>query len=133
MLLHRRRGDRARARVLAQAALLAAALTGCTQIRVRIMEARPARSPGCAVAVLPGETGPRYDAFSDVAYAEVRCRKRERCVDELRKQACVVGATAVYWSWEETRDGQTEIDAHFAVPVARSSDLEIWPAGGCVR
>jgi len=121
-----------RRRLLAFAAILAA--TGaCVDLRMRVIEARPSRPPGCAVDLFPGEKYPlQYGAFADVAYAEVRCRKRDRCIDELRRQACAVGAQGVYWSWEETRNGQTDIDAHFAVRVTGhgSSARSEWGSRG---
>jgi hypothetical protein len=101
---------------------LAATLTtmgACADtVRLRLLdEVRPARPAGCAVDLFPGEKFPvGYGPYADLAYAEVTCRARERCIDELRRQACAVGARGVYWSWEETRDGRTEIDAHLAVP-----------------
>jgi hypothetical protein len=121
------------ARMLALGALLAVG-GACVDVRLRLIGgARRSRPTGCAVDLFPGEKFPRYEAFFDVAYAEVRCRKRDRCIDELRKQACAVGARAVYWSWEETRDGYTEIDAHFAVPTTRPSGLELGSPGGRLR
>jgi len=107
--------------IVAALALLLTMTGGCTEvIRFRVMDdSYPWRPAGCALDVLPGEKGPRYTWFEDVAYAEVRCRARERCIAELRRLACAVGARSVYWGWEETRDGRTEIDASFAVPVRR--------------
>jgi len=92
-------------------ALLAAA---CVDIEVqRIGPDRPSRPPGCAVELLP-DTKPAYE-FVDVATGTVSCaRKRDKCLDELRKQACVVGADAVYGFSERTESMYTHISARFA-------------------
>ena len=103
---------------MALAAILTTTGACADVIRLRVIgEARPSRPAGCAVDLFPGEKFPPYGAFADIAYVEVSCRSRERCIDELRRQACKVGARGVYWSWEEARDGHTEIDAYFAAPV----------------
>ena len=112
-------------RLLALGATLTA--TGaCADIQVRVMEPRPARPAGCAVDLFP-EKDTGYDAEMPVAYAEARCRKRETCIDELRRQACAVGARGVDWVWEGTSDGQTEIDAYFVLPLANRDLLEWGP------
>jgi hypothetical protein len=87
---------------------------GCVDIDVqRIGAERPSRPPGCAVEVIP-EGKPAFD-FVDVASANVSCaRKRDRCLDELRKQACVVGADAVYGFSEKTESMYVHINARFA-------------------
>jgi hypothetical protein len=92
-------------------ALLAAA---CVDIEVqRIGPDRPSRPPGCAVELLP-DAKPAYE-FVDVATGTVSCaRKRDRCLDELRKQACAVGADAVYGFSESTESMYTHITARFA-------------------
>lgn len=91
--------------------LLAAA---CVDIELqRIGPDRPSRPPGCPVELLP-DAKPAYD-FVDVASGTVSCaRKRDRCLDELRKQACVVGADAVYGFSESTESMYTHITARFA-------------------
>ena len=109
----------ARAYKWAAMALLLTTTGACTEvIRFRVIDDEyPSRPAGCALDMWPGEKGPGYGMFTDVAYAEVRCRARARCIDELRRLACAAGARGVYWGSEETRDGRTEIDASFAVPV----------------
>ena len=91
--------------------LLAAA---CVDIEVqRIGPDRPSRPPGCAVELLP-DAKPAYE-FVDVANGTVSCaRKRDKCLDELRKQACAVGADAVYGVTERTESMYTHITARFA-------------------
>jgi hypothetical protein len=76
--------------------------SGCVDVDVRrIGPARPSRPPACNVDVI-AEGRPGYD-FVDVASANVSCaRTRDRCLDELRKQACVVGADALYGFSERT-------------------------------
>jgi hypothetical protein len=88
--------------------------SACVDIEVqRIGADHPSRPPGCAVEVIPGGK-PGYD-FVDVASANVSCaRKRDRCLDELRKQACVVGADAVYGFSEKTESMYLHINARFA-------------------
>ena len=51
----------------------------------------------------------------DVASANVSCaKKRDRCLDELRKQGCVVGADAVYGFSERTESIYIHMTATFA-------------------
>jgi hypothetical protein len=87
----------------------------CVDIDVqRIGPARPSRPSGCAV-VLFVEGRPGYEVV-DVATANVSCaRNRDRCLDELRKQACVVGADTVYAFSERTESSYFHINARFAV------------------
>jgi len=95
--------------------VLALLLVGaCVDIEVqRIGPDRPSRPPGCAVELIP-DGKPGYD-FVDVASANVSCaKKRDRCLDELRKQACVVGADAVYGFSEKTESMYLHINARFA-------------------
>ncbi|HXU03989.1 MAG TPA: hypothetical protein VN903_23670 [Polyangia bacterium] len=101
-----------RSRLLGLGALLLAG--ACVDIEVqRIGPDRPSRAPGCAVEVLP-DSKPAYN-FVDVASANVSCaKKRDRCLDELRKQACVVGADAVYGFSERTESMYLHINARFA-------------------
>jgi len=100
-----------RLRPIVLALLLAGA---CVDIEVqRIGPDRPSRAPGCAVELIP-DGKPGYD-FVDVASANVSCaKKRDRCLDELRKQACVVGADAVYGFSEKTESMYLHINARFA-------------------
>jgi hypothetical protein len=100
------------ARSLALAVLLLAG--GCVDIELRrIGPERPSRPAGCAVELLP--EGRPADPFEDVATANVSCaKKRDRCLDELRKQACVVGADAVYGFSERTESIYIHITARFA-------------------
>ena len=100
-----------------RAALVAAMLAvagACVDIDVRLIgPARPSRPPGCNVDLITvGEPG--YE-FADVAFANVSCaRSRERCFAELRKQACVVGADAVYGFSERTESMYIHMTATFA-------------------
>ena len=89
-------------RALAAAALLLLALGGCVDANIRLIgPAHPSRPPGCNVEVI-AEGQPGYE-FVDVASANVSCAKnRDRCLDELRKQACVVGADTLYGFSERT-------------------------------
>jgi hypothetical protein len=86
----------------------------CVDIELqRIGPDRLSRPPGCAVELLP-DAKPGFE-FEDVATGTVSCaRKRDRCLDELRKQACVVGADAVYGFSERTESMYTHITARFA-------------------
>ena len=92
-------------------AMLAAA---CVDIEVqRIGPDRPSKPPGCAVELLPNAK-PAFE-FEDVATGTVSCaRQRDKCLDELRKQACAVGADAVYGFTESTESMYTHITARFA-------------------
>jgi len=90
-----------RAGAWAAAALLLA--TGaCVDANIQLIgPAHPSRPPGCNVEVIP-EGQPGYE-FVDVASANISCaKKRDRCLDELRKQACAVGADTVYGFSERT-------------------------------
>ena len=74
---------------------------------------RPSRPPACNVDVI-AEGQPAYE-FVDVAFANVSCAKtRDRCLDELRKQACVVGADTLYGFSERTES----IYIHMTVTLA---------------
>jgi hypothetical protein len=98
---------------------VALAASACVDIELqRIGPDRPSRPPGCAVELLP-DAKPAYD-FVDVASGTVSCaRKRERCIEELRKQACAVGADAVYGFSERTESMYTHITARFAARRGR--------------
>jgi hypothetical protein len=97
--------------------VVAAALAlggACVDIELQqIGPSRPSRPPGCAVELFP-EGRPGYPSV-DVASGTVSCaKKRERCLDELRKQACAVGADAVYGFNERTESIYIHITARFA-------------------
>jgi len=98
--------------VLAAAGLLLA--VACVDIELRqIGPARPSRPPGCAVELIP--IGKPPFPFVDVASGTVSCAKqRDRCLDEMRKQACVVGADAVYGFDERTESMYIHIAATYA-------------------
>jgi hypothetical protein len=74
----------------------------CVDADVRLIgPARPSRPPACNVELIAAGQ-PTFD-FVDVASANVSCaKKRDRCLDELRKQACVVGADTIYGFSERT-------------------------------
>ena len=96
-------------------ALAALLLAGaCVDADIRLIgPARPSRPPACNVDVI-AEGQPPYD-FVDVASANVSCAKtRNRCLDELRKQGCVVGADAVYGFSERTESMYIHMTATFA-------------------
>jgi hypothetical protein len=95
-------------------AALAMFAVACVDIDVqRIGPTRPSRPPGCSVDLI--EKGQPGDGFIDVAAANVSCAKnRDRCLDELRKQACVVGADAVYGFSETTESIYIHMNATFA-------------------
>jgi hypothetical protein len=104
------RGARA-ARLAVPALLLAGA---CVDIELqRIGPDRPSRPPGCAVELIP-EGRPSF-ASEDVAAGTVSCaRTRSKCLDEMRKQACVVGADVVYGFSETTESMYIHIRATYA-------------------
>ncbi len=120
-------------RVQGAVAVLAAAVaaTGCTEFFLLNADPRPARPSGCAVALIPPGSG-GY-AAEIVAQGTARCRKRDGCVDELRKQACRLGAQAVSWERETPYGDHLEIYASFLVPMDRSAERELWPEGGCLQ
>ena len=96
-------------------ALAALLLAGaCVEADIRLIgPARPSRPPACNVEVI-AEGQPGYD-FVDVAFANVSCAKnRDRCLDELRKQGCVVGADAIYGFSERTESIYIHMTATFA-------------------
>jgi hypothetical protein len=86
----------------------------CVDADVRLIgPARPSRPPACNVEVIPAGQ-PGYD-FVDIASANVSCAKtRDRCLDELRKQGCVVGADAIYGFSERTESIYIHMNATFA-------------------
>ena len=100
----------------ATAAMLPAALLagGCVDIELRLIgPSRPSRPPGCAVELIP--QGKPSFAFVDVASGTVSCaKKRDRCLDEMQKQACVVGADTVYGFVERTESIYIHITATYA-------------------
>jgi hypothetical protein len=79
----------------------------------RIGLARPARPQGCAVELFP-DGRPAF-AVTDVATADVSCSgDRKKCVDELRKVACQVGADTAYGFAETHEAGFTHLVARLA-------------------
>ena len=102
-------------RGLAGSAFAAALAVGaCVDIDVqRIGPVRPSRPSDGNVELI--EKGQPAEGFVDVATANVSCaKKRDRCLDELRKQACVVGADAVYAFSETTESIYIHMNATFA-------------------
>lgn len=89
-------------------------MSACVDIELqRIGPDRPSLPPGCLVQLIP-QGKPAYP-FVDVASGTVSCaRKRERCIDEMRKQACAVGADAVYGFEERTESMYIHITATYA-------------------
>ena len=104
---------------LALAALFSLLAGGCVDIELRqIGPDRPSRPPGCAVELIP-EGKPAFE-FVDVASGTVSCaKKRDRCLDEMRKQACAVGADAIYGFNERHESMYVHITATYA---ARAGD-----------
>ena len=102
-------------RVILVAALMLAG--GCVDIELRrIGPDRPSRPPGCPVELIP-EGKPSW-AFVDVASGTVSCaKKRDRCVEEMRKQACAVGADAIYGFNERHESMYVHITATYAARV----------------
>jgi len=75
--------------------------------------ARPSRPAGCNVEVI--EKGQPAFEFTDVAVANISCaRNRDRCLAELRKQACAVGADALYGFSERTESMYIHMTVTFA-------------------
>lgn len=115
----------ARAPLLHVVPLLLSCAAAESEVRVR--EVRPARPSGCAVEVFSGDkSAMTYPAETEVARAAVRCRKREQCIEELKRQACRCGARGVYWSEVIIEDGRTEMDAHLVVPAPQESSRRSW-------
>jgi hypothetical protein len=104
-------GGRRLARLAVAALLLASA---CVDIELRrIGPDRPSRPPGCAVQLIP-QGKPPFEVV-DVASGTVSCAKqRNRCLDEMRKQACVVGADVIYGLSESTESMYLHITATYA-------------------
>jgi len=99
---------------MAAAAAAALVASACVDIELqRIGPDRPSRPPGCAVDLMP--VGKPSFAVVDVASGTVSCaRSRARCLDEMRKQACVVGADVVYGFSETTESMYIHITATYA-------------------
>ena len=99
-------------RIALPAVLLLA--SACVDIELqRIGPDRPSRPPGCAVELI--SVGKPSFEVVDVASGTVSCaKKRDRCLDEMRKQACVVGADAVYGFAETTESIYIHITATYA-------------------
>jgi len=124
-------GRRVRCALAVLAAVVAA--TGCTEFfLLPNADPRPARPSGCPVVLIPPDSPGGY-AAEIVAHGTARCRKRDGCIAELRKQACRLGAQAVAWERETPYDDYLEIYASFLAPVDRSAERELWPAGGCLE
>jgi len=103
------------ARALALGLAVCVGLAGaCVDTNIQLIgPARPSRPHGCNVEVI--EQGKPAFEFDDVAVANISCaRNRDRCLDELRKQACVVGADAVYGFTERTESMYIHMTATFA-------------------
>ena len=97
-------------------AFAVAAVAACADIEVRMLGPQlPSRPAGCALEVFPGGKPPFMS--TDVATASVSCSARNKCVDALRKQACIVGADTIYGFAETIEAGFTHIDAKFALRV----------------
>jgi hypothetical protein len=92
----------------------AASVAACVDAQVnRIGPTRPSRPAGCAVEIV-AEGPPSYPVV-DVASGVVSCSgKRDRCLDEIRKMACAVGADTVYDVSETADSGFTHIAAKYA-------------------
>jgi hypothetical protein len=102
--------------VVGLAVVVVLAAGACADIEVRMLGPQlPARPVGCALEVFPGGKPPFMS--TDVATASVSCSERNKCVDALRKQACVVGADTIYGFTEGVESGFTHIDAKFALRV----------------
>jgi hypothetical protein len=101
--------------------LLAAA---CTDVQLRLVgPSYPARPTGCAVDVRGGETTLPDGAFVDIASGTVSCLGgRDRCVEEIRKQACAIGADVVYAFSESSGGGFTNVEARYAARKHPAAD-----------
>jgi hypothetical protein len=102
---------------------LALVAGACTDVQLGLIGAgRPARPAGCTVDLRPAErTLPEAD-FTDVAAGTISCfGGRPRCLEEIRKRACAVGADVVYAFSEREGGGFTNVEARYAArqpPVA---------------
>ena len=98
---------------IGRAIVVLLAAGGCADIEVtRTAPARAERGEHCPVDLFPAAAA--YPVV-DLASANVSCPlMRSRCIDELRKQACVVGATTVYDMTESVQAGFTHIWARLA-------------------
>lgn len=94
--------------------VLALVAGACVDAQInRIGPTRPGLAAGCPVDIV-AEGRPSY-AVVDVASGVVSCSgKRDRCVDEIRKMACAVGADTVYGLSETAESGFTHISATYA-------------------
>ena len=74
--------------------------------------ARPARPPGCVVTYFPDV---RIEGTVDIASANVSCAKsRDRCLEQLRDQACAVGADSIFLTSERSESMYIHMTARFA-------------------
>jgi len=91
---------------------------------------RASRPPGCPVELYPS-TAPPF-AFETVATARADCDAfvgRSACIEELRRQACRVGAEAVIGFSESVSGSTTHIAATLAVRTAAAPPGPGGPAG----
>jgi hypothetical protein len=95
-------------------ALLLVLAAGCVDAQInRLGPNRPARPEGCSVDLFP-DGKPPYPVV-DVASGTVSCSgKRDRCLAEIRKVACTVGADTVYGFSESGGGGFTNISGTYA-------------------
>ena len=97
------------------AGLLLAA--GCADIDVRLIgPARPSLPSDCIVTLMPDV---RLNGVVDVATANVSCaRSRDRCLNELHKQACAVGGDVIFIRSERTEAMYIHMNATFGARAA---------------
>jgi hypothetical protein len=93
-------------------------VAACVDAQInRIGPARPALPAGCPVEIVTDGSHP--SSAVDVASGEVSCSgQRDRCLAEIRKMACAVGADTVYGLSERTESGFTHISATYAARAA---------------
>ena len=96
------------------ALLLAVGLAACVDAQInRIGPTRPSRAEGCAVEIV-ADGSPTYPVV-DVASGVVSCAGgRGRCIAEIQKMACAVGADTVYGLSESSSAGFTHVSATYA-------------------
>jgi hypothetical protein len=108
----------------ASALALVLLVGACTDVQLGLIGARrPARPEGCAVDLRPSERALPEGEFTDVAAGTVSCfDDRPRCLEQVRKQACAVGADTVYAFTESEGGGFTNIEARYAARQRPSTD-----------
>jgi hypothetical protein len=96
----------------------------CTDVELRLIGGgRPARPTGCAVDLRPAERALPDGEFTDVAAGTVSCfGNRSTCLEQVRKQACAVGADTVYAFSESESGGFTNVEARYAARQRASAD-----------